>query len=128
MTTLEQIAQAADVPYGSLEALVDQLVDIDGADAVLADPDQPFGPDLTLTDEAAQTLLDAARQGSQQQAVDAVAAAAVRLSDAEDAAELARRDRDDAVRDAIAKGARVVDIADAAGMQRSRVYKIRDEA
>jgi hypothetical protein len=122
--TTAALAAELDVTVDTVDTLVGQIVDIDGPDAVVITSGRYY---TTITDEAADTVREQLRgEPADPDPLLTVAEATQDLRDAQAQVDEAEARRDAAVRAAIERGMRIVDIAEAAGLTRGRVYQIRD--
>ncbi len=121
MTTIDGLADELDLSREAIGSLVGQLVDIEGGERVLVGHD-------AVTESAAETIREQVRAGSEARdswlMVRAVEDYAGRVHQREQDLRDAVEARDEAIREAHRRGARVTDLAQAAGLHRTHVHRI----
>lgn len=137
MISIRNLAAQLDTTEDAVRAFVDQLIDIDGRDAIIAheapltnSSGRVIGVETTLTDDAAKAVglafRSAEQNGSDEQPLAAVTEAADELRRAEEIVTQYQDIRDEMTRRALTAGVSAQAIAKAAGLHVQRVYQIRD--
>lgn len=134
--TVRELADNLETSVEAVQVLVDQLIEVDGEEAVIAartpltnSSGRVFGTEVHLTESAAaavNTALAAAEgAGVDRGPLDDLADAAAEVRDAEHILEMKIAFRDGLIRRALKFGVRPELVIEASGVSRSRVYQIK---